>query len=261
MRMPRYDTCNAISYHQRDIDTGAIRKIKVEKDVDVKVNGLTSVKLLKPIEVELTSKPSRDGEELELSWKQVPELEFDGNILFQSGIRLCIFSDAIDNRVKVKRVNSLEVKFVNGTENSLKFGITKKPSISLTKENPLTQYLEKVILQTKAISGFPNARLRRIISGRCSISRILIEKATADAVTLVLMPVELLSADGVITNWNMIVTRDANGNHKLFSYEQLQPTNAVSVEPSLTINPNGTFYETLDRFAPFLKAGTQLALE
>ncbi len=87
--------------------------------------------------------------------------------------------------------------------------------------------IQHVLQHAKSfLSSGPATKIKQLREGR------------AEAVTLVLVPLELKEVStGIRSTWNAIVTKDAEGNRRVVSVEQVKNSPPeITVEPSMLRN-------------------------
>ena len=152
--------------------------------------------------------------EIGVNFKSIPHLEVSG-----PGI-----SFSTEHKAKVKRISNIEIELTNTTTPQV---IGKNDlTVLLNDQNPLYQYVHYMLEQAKSqLGSSSNSKFKRIVKG------------TAEAVTMMLIPMELKdSKTGVHSEWNVVVTQDAYGNRKIVQSEQQPPINELTLTPGVLYN-------------------------
>jgi len=197
------------------VDPGDVKRVQLSSGASVNITGVSSVRLLSPVEVELRLGSSTPR----IVWSQVPQLHLNGtNLGFLS-----------QHRTKMNRIGAQSVQLTNPDTNQ---PVTVRNSFDLL-DQVLLQQLQQ--LQMRALSESPNLQIRRLVEG------------SASAIRLVLLPVELIQpATGIHSLWRMLVTQDAAGNFRLVSHEQQMTKAEVTLSNMLLTN--GTWTDVVSTF-------------
>jgi len=196
------------------VEVDRMRTLRVNTEVTMKASGVTSIRLVDPVEVELKS--AKDGQGLSVWLKQLPRVEIDGKSL----------SFSTEQNAKMKKIGNMRYELRNTSSNT-----DPRPFfMELAPNSPFMPYIEHMLQYSRGIlTSSPSWNVKTIREGR------------ADAVTLMLIPMELKElGTGINSVWNVIVSQDAHGNKRLISSELQKTLSEITVSPSVMANTTMT---------------------
>lgn len=197
----------------------SISTVKIHQGLKLWVEGVSSVRLVEDLPIQLHP----NGRTLSLKWFKVPRLELQGSNIH--------FFTSQDTKVKAGRPHEIEISNKTGSHQYI-FGMREIGSLDISALPQLLQNIDWIFGQSRALSDSPHtSQVSKIIAG------------TAEAVSLIMLPLTLETSHKVVSDWQVLLARNAEGAHKLLSAEELPAGTAISISDSILLN--GTVYDVM----------------